>query len=130
MAKFDRWNWDCSRNNQGWENNSNIEKPWIDIQPQDTEPPPEFQRNHLKPLGVRQQWCNNFKSLKTTFPTIDVSTPNMEHCHLEEPKPILEHLEMFEDDSRSKEGTFDLVHEENSLEKVLGAQHSLPSSII
>lgn len=54
----------------------------------------------------------------------------MEHCHLEEPKPVLGHLEMFQDDSRSKEGTFHLVREENSQEIVLRARHSLLSSII
>ena len=27
MTEFDHWNWTCSRNNQGWESNSNILEP-------------------------------------------------------------------------------------------------------
>ena len=35
MAEYDRWNWTCSRNNQGWGSNSNIMKPQFDTQLQD-----------------------------------------------------------------------------------------------
>ena len=71
-----------------------------------------------------------FKELQTSFPTLDVLNPNMGHCHLEEPKPVLERFELFEDDSLSEGGTCDLVHEEESQEKVLVAEPIVPTSIV
>ncbi|GMN69787.1 hypothetical protein TIFTF001_038834 [Ficus carica] len=63
-----------------------------------------------------------FQELQTSLPTLDVLTPNMEHCHLEEPIPVLEHLELVDDDSLSEKDTNDLVIEEESQEEAYGGQ--------
>lgn len=110
MAEFDYWNMNCSRNNHGWENNLNFEEPWFDTQSQETMG--DLETLFAQSMVKIDKLLEGFKELNASISTIDAQNGNIQECHLEKPTPCEKYLELFHDDSISKEGAQNSVIDE------------------
>ncbi|EXB77883.1 hypothetical protein L484_009179 [Morus notabilis] len=100
MVEFDFWNLNCSRNNQGWENNSNVLEPWFVTQPQ--EMTLELETVFVQSIERMDKLLEEFKELNASIFTIEDQKGNIKDYLLKELTSIEEYMKsnmvLFDDD--------------------------------